>query len=102
MTARIEDRLFEIISGMYTAGPVVIEETSLVAAARIVHWGEQLIAVLEEFGLSDEFLSKWRSETLQNLSLGLSDPTKFSTWVADATGAFVTEAKRRNLAEGTG
>jgi hypothetical protein len=99
MAEKIEDRLFEIISGMFTACPVILEEPSIMATARILTWGEQLIAVLQEVGLSDDFLSTWREAVHENLTTALTSPPTFAAWTEEATIAFVGEAKRRNLAD---
>lgn len=98
MAATIEDRLFDVITSMYTACPVVLEEPSIMAAGRIVKWAEQLIAVLEDFGLSDEFLSAARTATLDNITSMFADPERFGPWLDEITVEFVGEARRRNIA----
>lgn len=67
-------------------------------AGRIVKWGEQLIAVLEVFGLSDPFLWGARVATLDNITSMFADPGRFAPWLDEITAEFVAEAKQRNVA----
>jgi hypothetical protein len=96
MSATVESRMFEVITSMFTACPVIPQETPIMAVARLLTAAERTITVLEEFGLADDFLVGARTAMLENISLALNEPPKFYEWLDEISMEFVAEAKRRN------
>lgn len=96
MPATVESRMFEVITSMFTACPVIPEETHIMAVARLLTAAERTIAVLEEFGLADDFLSSARTAILTNISSALNEPDKFREWLDQISMDFVVETKKRN------
>lgn len=98
MTTSIEDRMFEVITSMFTSCPVILDEPPIMAVARVVTAAERSIAALEEHGMSDDFLSAARRSSLENTTSMMSEPERFRAWVDQMSTDFVAEAKRRNIA----
>lgn len=96
--AAIEIRMFKVIAFMFTACPVILDEPPIMAVARMMTAAERLIVTLEDFGLSDEFLSAAQRSWLENATSMMSEPEKFRTWVDHISTEFVIEAKARNIA----
>jgi hypothetical protein len=94
--APIEIRMFKVITFMFTACPVILDEPPIMAVARMMTAAERLIVTLEDFGLSDEFLSAARGSWLENVTSMMSQPEQFRAWVDRISTEFVTEAKARN------
>lgn len=96
--APIEIRMFKVIASMFTACPVILDEPPIMAVTRMMTAAERLIVILEDFGLSDEFLSAARRSWLENVTSMMSEPEHFRAWVDQMSAEFVTEMKARNIA----
>ncbi|WP_033293094.1 DUF6092 family protein [Amycolatopsis jejuensis] len=98
MDAKIEERLFEVVAAMFAAAPTLQLEPRIHAAWRVSMWGGKLLAILEEFGQPDDFVSDSRKSVNENSISMISDPAKFTVWADEISAKFVAEAKRRNIA----
>ena len=94
----IETRMFKVIAFMFTACPVILDEPPIMAVTRMMTAAERLIVTLEDFGLSDEFLSAAKRSWLENVTSMMSEPEQFRAWVDRISTEFVIEVKARNIA----
>jgi hypothetical protein len=97
MSEPLQSALFDTVASMITSTPVMMDEPPIMGTIKILHCASLLISVLEQHGLSDEFLSAARVDFERDKTMSMSDPEQWATWLDDLSARFVLEVKHRNM-----